>query len=104
MSRPERLDDDVIVQWQRGHREWHVEDGHLVREVVTTDYPSAVRIVEAQVDLCERLDHHPIITVGYRTLRFELWTHDRDGLTELDLTFATQLDEILNGRFGDVVD
>jgi len=104
MNRPESLEDGVVVEWQEGHREWHVEDGHLVREIVTTDYPTAVRIVDAQVELCERLDHHPIVTIGYRTLRFELWTHDRDGLTTLDLSFADGLDEIVRRQFGDLAD
>ena len=104
MSRPERLDDAALAEWERTHGEWRVEDGHLIREIVTTDYQTAVRIVQAQVDLCERLDHHPVVTVGYRTLRFELWTHDRDGLTDLDLAYATGLDEILREQFAELVD
>jgi len=102
VSRPERLEDDRIDDWLGLHGEWRIEDAHLVREVVTTDYPSAIRIVDAQVEICERLDHHPMITIGYRTLQFELWTHDRDGVTQLDLQYAEGLDTILNERKGDL--
>ena len=103
MNRPALLDDEVVAAFVRDHAQWRVDDGHLVRELVTTDYPTAVLVVDEQVALCERLDHHPVVTIGYRTLRFELWTHDRDGLTELDLDYAAQLDEMIATRFGDVV-
>jgi len=77
--------------------------GHLVREIETADYPSSVAIVDAQVKLAEELGHHPIVTIGYRHLRFEVWTHDRDGLTELDLRYAQGLDDLVDADFKDVV-
>ena len=104
MTRPSRLDEGAVSDWLAGHREWSVHDGHLVREITTTDYGAAVAIVAAQVGLAEALDHHPVVTIGYRTLRFEVWTHDRDGLTRLDFDYADGLEEILRGRFGDVAD
>lgn len=103
MSRPLRLDDGAIASWLGEHVLWQVEGGHLVREVKTTDYASSVAILDAQVNLAETLDHHPIVTLGYRHLRFELWTHDRGGLTELDERYAEGLDELIRTRFNDVV-
>ena len=99
MSRPARLADDVVQQWTSAHRHWHSEDSHLVREVRTTDYPSAARIVQAQVALAERLDHHPDLTLGYRQLRVEVWTHDRAGVTQLDLDYAEGFDAIIADEF-----
>jgi len=40
---------------------------------------------------------------GYRRLRFELWTHDRGGLTQLDLEYAEGLDSIIDNDFGEFV-
>jgi pterin-4a-carbinolamine dehydratase len=34
---------------------------------------------------------------------FELWTHDRGGLTALDLEYAQTLDELIAADFADVV-
>jgi 4a-hydroxytetrahydrobiopterin dehydratase len=59
--------------------------------------------VQAQVALAERLDHHPVVTLGYRKVRFELWTHDQGGLTQLDLEYAEGLDELLADEFRDDV-
>ena len=104
MTRPPRLEEEVVAAWLASHGPWREEGGHLVREIVTTDYPSSVRILDAQVALAEGLDHHPIVTLGYRTLRFDLWTHDRDGLTQLDLDYAEGLDRIVAESFGGFAD
>jgi 4a-hydroxytetrahydrobiopterin dehydratase len=103
MTRPPLLEPETLNEWLTTHPQWLLAAGHLVREVATIDYPNSVRIIEAQVGLAEDLDHHPVILLGYRSLRFEVWTHDRGGLTELDLDYARGLDEILEQRFGDVI-
>jgi 4a-hydroxytetrahydrobiopterin dehydratase len=92
-----------VQDWTEAHPKWQVEDSHLVRYVRTTDYPSGVRLLEAQVALAEGLDHHPEVMFGYRRLRFELWTHDRGGLTQLDLEYAEGLDSIIDNDFGEFV-
>jgi pterin-4a-carbinolamine dehydratase len=51
--------------------------------------------VVAQAALATSLDHHATLTLGYDTLRVELWTHDRGAITELDVRFATAFDELV---------
>jgi len=88
VKRPARLDQTILDEWLKRHVEWRLVEGHLVRELRTSDYASAAALVHDQVPLAERLDHHPILTLGYRDLRVELWTHDRGGITQLDLDYA----------------
>jgi len=95
VSRPARLEDDVVDRWLEAHRDWRRRDAHLVRELHTKDYPGAVTILQAQVSLAQGLDHHPVATVGYRELRIDLWTHDQAGLTQLDLDYANGFDLLL---------
>jgi 4a-hydroxytetrahydrobiopterin dehydratase len=97
------LDPDDLEAWIYTHPSWGIERSHLIREVVTVDYPSGARLIQAQVSLAEGLDHHPVVTLGYRHLRFELWTHDQDGLTQLDLDYAEGLDAIIAGEFAEFV-
>jgi 4a-hydroxytetrahydrobiopterin dehydratase len=104
VTRPPRLDDASVDAWLAGHPRWRLEQGHLVRDLATSDYPSAVAIAHAQVALAERLDHHPLLTIGYRQLRVELWTHDRAGLTELDLDYAAAFDVLVSTSFADAVE
>ena len=94
MTRPALLDEAVVTSWLVTHGEWRRENNHLVRTVRTKNYPSSVGLLSALVETAERLDHHPIVTLGYCELRFEPWTHDRGGLTSLDLEYATELDVI----------
>lgn len=95
MTRPSRLEDAVLDEWLRGHPTWETQNSHLVRVLYTKDYPGTVALLQAQVSLAEGLDHHPVATVGYRELRLELWTHDRGGLTQLDLDYATGFEQLL---------
>lgn len=103
MTRPPLLDPVAVQAWMSAHPQWRVEDSHLIREIETTDYPSGARLVQAQVSLAEDLNHHPIVTLGYRRVRFELWTHDQGGLTQLDLDYAAGLDAIVTSDFADSV-
>jgi 4a-hydroxytetrahydrobiopterin dehydratase len=103
LTRPARLDDAHVRTWLTGYPQWRVDDSHLVREVATTDYPSSVRLLQTQVALAEGLDHHPNVTLGYRRVRFEVWTHDVDALTQLDLDYAEGLEAIIADEFSEFV-
>ncbi len=73
-----------------------------MRELRTTDYRGAVTLLEAQVELAEAMDHHPVASVGYRELRLELWTHDRRAITQLDIDYAEGFEALLE-RFDDLL-
>jgi 4a-hydroxytetrahydrobiopterin dehydratase len=103
VTRPALLDGSVVAAWLGEHPRWRAQGERLVSELTTLDYPGAVRLVDAQVDLAEALDHHPIITLGYRTLRLELWTHDRGGITQLDLDYAQAFDDLVAGEFANLI-
>lgn len=103
MTRPALLDNGVVQGWITAHPAWRVEESRLIRDFEFVDYASGVRLLQAQVELANRLDHHPIVTLGFRRARFELWTHDRGGLTQLDLDYAGSLDSIVTEQFDDVV-
>ena len=94
MSRPDPLDAPAVATFV-ATTDWCLEGGHLVREVALPDYQRGVDLVVAQAGLAASLDHHATLTLGYDTLRVELWTHDRDAITELDLRFATAFDELV---------
>lgn len=95
MTRPIRLEHSVIDDWLSRHDGWLLVEGHLVRDVLTTSHPSAASLVQSQIPLAQRLDHHAILTLGYRDLRVELWTHDCDGITQLDLVYAEAFDQLV---------
>ncbi len=103
MSRPDALDPAATAAWLSDHPAWSVEEGHLVRVLRLRSYRDGARLVGAQVDLAERLDHHPVVTVGFREVRLELWTHDRDAVTTLDLAYAEGFEELVATLFADAL-
>lgn len=103
MSRPALLDEEVVRDWLNDHPLWRGVDSHLVREIATVDYPTGARLILAQVQLAESLNHHPDVALGYRRVRFEVWTHDQGGLTQLDLKYAEGLDLIIEEEFAEFV-
>ncbi len=89
------LEEAAVDAWCAAHGEWHLEHGHLVRVVRLTSHRAAADVVVAQVAIADRLDHHAVVTLVDREVRVELWTHDRGGITELDLAFASDFDQVV---------
>ncbi len=44
----------------------------------------------------EVLNHHPTITITYKTVKVILTTHDAQGLTKLDFELAKRIDDLKN--------
>ncbi len=95
MRRPSLLEASAVAAWCRDHPEWHLEHDHLVRVVRAPSHRAAADLVVAQVAVAERLDHHAVVTLVDREVRVELWTHDRGGITELDVAFAADFDQLV---------
>ena len=98
MTRPDRLSADVVDHWVTMHDEWSVADSHLVGRF-SLAYERSIDVLVAVRDTIKQMDHHPRVVVEYGQLTVELWTHDRGGVTQLDLSLAERFhDEVLRTR------
>lgn len=100
MTRPALLDTDTVDAWREAHRAWFARDGHLAREVTLKSLVVRDDLLEAVGRMSERLEHHAVVSIEGDVVTFELWTHDRGGLTHLDLDFAEGLDRLVTERLG----
>ena len=75
--------------------EWRLEDGKLVRTVQLVDFPAALDLVVAVGHEAEEMNHHPDVDVRYDRVRFALWTHVADGVTQYDVELAHRIDGLL---------
>jgi 4a-hydroxytetrahydrobiopterin dehydratase len=50
--------------------------------------------VVAIASAAETIDHHPDIDIRWTTLLISVTTHDRGGLTQLDIDLASTIDDI----------
>lgn len=95
MSRRDLVSGEALTDWLLVHPRWTLSSAHLVLSV-SVDYNRGVAFAVATTAWAEELDHHPYVTIGYDTLRVELWTHDRGGVSSLDLEFAERVERFLD--------
>lgn len=95
MSRPNLLSEPEIENELKELPLWVRKDNTIVREIVASDFITAVAIFNSIAIIAEVMDHHPdILLYGWNKLRITLSTHDKGGLTELDFKLAKKIEEL----------
>jgi len=73
---------------------WTTEDIVLKKHVKFENFAGALAFVNKVGELAEAADHHPDITFGWGYAEIALTTHDRGGITDVDIELAKQIDQI----------
>lgn len=74
---------------------WQRKGEAIEREIVCSNFASAVGFVNAVAILAETLDHHPdILLYGWNKIRISSTTHSQGGLTEKDFALAKRIEEL----------
>ncbi|MCS7176275.1 MAG: 4a-hydroxytetrahydrobiopterin dehydratase [Candidatus Kapabacteria bacterium] len=95
MARPPLLAEEELQQALQELPLWQREGNTLVREFVAPNFAAAVGLLNAIAVLAEGMDHHPdLLLYGWNKLRVTLTTHDRGGLTELDIRLAKAIEQL----------
>jgi 4a-hydroxytetrahydrobiopterin dehydratase len=74
---------------------WSVSDGRLNKLFMFRNHYEAMAFVNALAWVSHREDHHPQLSVGYKEVRVEYWTHAIGGLSENDFICAAKLEKLL---------
>lgn len=85
------LDAAAIEQALSGLEGWRADDGHLKRRFEFANFGESLAFVNEVGELAENADHHPDITFGWGYAEFAVTTHDRGGITDVDVALATQI-------------
>lgn len=75
---------------------WSLVDGRLHAEFVFADFAAAFAFMTAVAPVAEELDHHPDWSNVWNRVTVDLWTHDRGGLTGLDVELAQRMSALVN--------
>jgi len=95
MARPPLLSEEELQQALQELPLWQREGNTLVREFVAPNFAAAVGLLTAIAVVAEAMDHHPdLFLYGWNKLRVILSTHDRGGITELDITLAKKIEQL----------
>lgn len=94
-SRLELLTSELIIRELQDIPEWELTDKSITKEIVASNFPAVIGILNAIAVLAEKADHHPdMLVYGWNKLRITLSTHDKGGLTELDFKLAKEIDNL----------
>lgn len=91
MARPALLSAEELSTALASLPGWSVADGKLVRSFRFPDFVAAFGFMTRAALVAERLGHHPDWSNVYDKVEVTLWTHDRGGLTSLDVELATAM-------------
>ncbi|HMM79923.1 MAG TPA: 4a-hydroxytetrahydrobiopterin dehydratase [Pyrinomonadaceae bacterium] len=73
---------------------WSVDGKELVRHYKFDNFTAALAFVNKVAEIAETADHHPDIKFGWGFAEIRLTTHDRGGITDVDIAAAKAIDEL----------
>ena len=79
---------------------WSERKGMLVRTMKLPSFPLALAAVVAVGATAQAMNHHPDIDIRYRTLTFNLSSHDVGGISARDVALAQEFSKILDAGLG----
>ncbi|MCP2165648.1 4a-hydroxytetrahydrobiopterin dehydratase [Goodfellowiella coeruleoviolacea] len=92
----ELLTDDQINTALGTLPEWRSEGTALVRVAELASFAQAIQVVNRVAEVAENDNHHPDITISWRTLTFRCSTHSAGGVTSADVSLAEEIDNVLD--------
>ena len=97
MARPEQLGDDEVQLALAGLLGWSLDTGKLHREFRFKDFSEALAFMVRVGLVAEAMNHHPEWFNVWNRVRVHLTTHDAEGITELDIQLAREMNRIADG-------
>ncbi len=88
------LDENEITAALTHLSGWREDNGHLKKRFTFADFADSLAFVNRVGAISEAADHHPDITFGWGYSEFAVTTHDRGGITDVDVALASKIDEI----------
>ena len=71
---------------------WTTEGKFLKKHLKFENFAAALSFVNQVGALAEAADHHPDITFGWGYADIALTTHDRGGITDVDIALTAKID------------
>ncbi len=90
----EILAENELAQALQALNDWTVDGILLIKSIKFNNFAEALSFVNKVAELAEAADHHPDITFGWGYADIALTTHDRGGITDVDVALAGKIDNI----------
>jgi len=73
---------------------WSANHYQLKKRFTFDNFAASLDFVNRVGTLAEAADHHPDITFGWGYAELAITTHDRGGITDVDIALAAEIDRI----------
>lgn len=73
---------------------WEFKGNRLERVIKTSSFVNGVELIKEITPAAEELNHHPDVFLAYSKVKVQLWTHEVNGITQLDVELAQRINEI----------
>jgi 4a-hydroxytetrahydrobiopterin dehydratase len=77
---------------------WELKDGKIAKSFQFTSFMGAIEFVNEIARIAERLDHHPIITINWKTVKLSLKSFDVDAITKRDINLAKEIEKVAESK------
>ena len=77
---------------------WESKDGKIVKSFQFSSFMDAIEFVNEIARIAERLDHHPIISINWETVKLSLKSFDVDAITKRDINLAEKIEKVIKSK------
>ena len=78
--------------------DWELKDEKIVKSFQFSSFMDAIEFVNEIARIAERLDHHPIITINWKTVKLSLKSFDVDAITKRDINLAEEIEKVIKSK------
>jgi 4a-hydroxytetrahydrobiopterin dehydratase len=73
---------------------WELIDGKIIKSFQFSSFMDAIEFVNKIANVAEKADHHPIITINWKTVKISLKSFDVNSITTRDISLAKEIEEL----------
>jgi 4a-hydroxytetrahydrobiopterin dehydratase len=78
--------------------EWELKDGKLAKSFQFSSFIDSIDFVNEVAKIAEMLDHHPVITINWKTVKLSLKSFDVNAITKRDIVLAKEVENRLRSK------
>jgi 4a-hydroxytetrahydrobiopterin dehydratase len=89
-----KLNPDEVADKLKALDGWQSDGDKLTRKYTFANFAEALEFVNRVGGIAEEADHHPDICFGWGYAEISTTTHDRGGVTDVDIALAKQINDL----------
>jgi 4a-hydroxytetrahydrobiopterin dehydratase len=75
---------------------WKLKEDKVVKSFQFSSFMNAIEFVNNIARIAEKVNHHPIITINWRTVKLSLKSFDVNAITKRDINLAKEIEKAIS--------